>query len=55
MIYETKRNDREAESVHHKMILDKTGRVKTKESDDNEDKTDRRPASRGVWEPRETT
>lgn len=40
--------NREALSVHHKMILDKTGWGKeTKESNNKEDETDRRPASRG--------
>lgn len=44
--------NREAESVHHKMILDKTGWGKeTKESNNKDDETDRRPASRGVGNP----
>lgn len=44
--------NREAESVHHKMILDKTGWGKeTKESNDKEYETDRRPASRELGSP----
>ena len=40
--------NREAESVHHRMILDKTGWGKeTKESNNKEHETDRRPASGG--------
>jgi hypothetical protein len=41
--------NREAESIHHKMILDKTGWGKeTKESNSREDERDRRLAPRGV-------
>lgn len=44
--------NREAESVHHKMILDKTGLGKeTKESNDKGNETDKHPASSGIWSP----
>lgn len=44
--------NREAESVHHKMILDKTGLGKeTKESNNKEDETDKRPGSSGFGSP----